>query len=208
MSEFTAGSLTIQRYKTQLGELNPGYIRDLNDKWVLFMTADTEVGEELPEQVRMLSAAMPVLYFYNFEDHAWGYRIVNQGEELAALHVSYELKDEFILKLAAERYPDEDLFERVYVDPSQTVYNQLAQEINGWPSYEEAVANQFANRNVEQFRWFEVDDAGIEQLRAILNADYYRTLGSYRQLVREFKELLDMKEMSWIRYDDLGRRDR
>ncbi|TYP73215.1 hypothetical protein [Paenibacillus methanolicus] len=204
MSEFTAGSLTIQPYKTKLSEMNPVYMRDLNDKWVLFMTEDTEAGEELPEQVRALSAALPVLYFYNFEDHAWGYRIVHEGEELAALHVSYEVKDEFIMQLAAQRYPDQDLFELVYVDPGQTVYNQLAQEVNAWPSYVEAVANQFANRNVEQFRLFDVEDACIERLRDILNGDYYGTLGSYRQLVREFKEVLHMKEMSWIRYDSLA----
>lgn len=205
MSEFTAGSLTIQPYKAILNDMNLSYMKDLNDKWVLFMTEGTEVNDEVPEQVRDISAGIPGLYFYNFEDHGWGYWIVYQGEELARVQVSYELMDGFIMDLAAERYPDEDVFELIYLDPhGRGVYRQLEQEIRALPSYEEAIANQFANCNVEQFCLFDVDNDSVERLRLLLNAEYYKTLGSYRQLVGAFKELLQIKEMSWIRYDNLG----
>lgn len=202
MSEFTAGSLTLISHKPSVATFNPTYARDLNDNWFVFMTADTYVNDNLPDRVREISHAAPVLYFYNFEDQCWGYRIVHQGEEAAHAYVSYELKDSLVGDLAVERYPDEDIIELLYIDPKERgIYKQLEQEVEASSSYQEALHEQFINSNVEQFRLFHMDDDRIARLKQILSVDYLNGLQSIHSLVDEFKALIDIEQMSWIRSD-------
>ena len=109
MSEFTAGVL----YRTTqaeilnplLEELTTVMIADydtLNDKWwvaTLYGEIQFSVAAPLDSDreavnallaLRTLSRHAPLLYFYNAEDHGWGYRILHQGEETARFDQSYE----------------------------------------------------------------------------------------------------------------------
>ncbi|MDG0791204.1 hypothetical protein OMP38_10225 [Cohnella ginsengisoli] len=205
MSEFTAGSLTLLSNKPTVTNFNPTYIRDLNEKWFVFMTEDTFVNENLPDCVREISRGVPVLYFYNFEDHFWGYRVVHQGQEVAHAYVSYELKDTLICDLAAERYPDEDTIELLYVDTKgKNIYHQLEQEVKVTSAYQEAIFNQFASSNVDQFRLFHIDEDRIAQLKHILSVNYLNALELIHTLVDEFKSLIQIEQMSWISSDQVN----
>lgn len=53
----------------------------LNDKFVVYLSEDVYIGEIIPESMIQLSQEIPLLYFYNFEDHHWGYRLLVQGEK-------------------------------------------------------------------------------------------------------------------------------
>lgn len=205
MSEFTSGSLTLLKYKEEILEYDPIYIKDLNDKWFVFITKDTGVSEEIPESLFRISGKTPVLYFYNFEDHCWGYRVVYNLQEIASLYISYDLVDSMIIELAEERYPEEDHIEFLYVDPrGDKIRTELIEEVQKSNRYNERIEKQFTNCNLEAFRLFELDNERIRQLDNILNKNYYTQLESKYQLVEEFKEILNIEEMSWIRADRIN----
>ncbi|WP_431087663.1 hypothetical protein [Paenibacillus sp. 8b26] len=205
MSEFTSGSLSLLKYKEAILDYDPMYMKDLNDKWFVFITKDTGVSEEIPVSLFQISEKIPVLYFYNFEDHCWGYRVVYNSQEIASLHISYELVDTMIMKLAEERYPEEDHVEFLYIDPrGEKIRNELIEEVQRSNEYNEKIVKQFTNCNLETFRLFELDNERIKQLDNILNNNYYTQLESKHQLVEGFKELLNIQEMSWIRADRIN----
>ncbi|MBE7896940.1 hypothetical protein G7L40_16360 [Paenibacillus polymyxa] len=205
MSELTSGSLSLLKYKEAILKHDPVYAEDLNDKWFVFITKDTEESEEIPESLFQISEKIPVLYFYNFEDHCWGYRVVYNSQEIASLHISYVLLDTSIIKLAEQRYPEEDHIEFLYVDPrGDKIRIELIEEVLRSNEYNEKIAKQFTNCNLETFRFFELDNEQIKQLEDILNNSYYTQLESEHELVEEFKELLNIEEMSWIRADRMN----
>ncbi|MDT0121598.1 hypothetical protein Q9R46_03025 [Paenibacillus sp. RRE4] len=204
MSEFTSGSVTLMKYKEEILKYDPIYIDDLNNQWFVFITKDTEVSEEIPESLVRISEKIPVLYFYNFEDHGWGYRLVYNSKEIASLQIIYELIDTIIIELAEERYPEEDHIEFLYVDPrGENIRIELIEEVQSTNKYNEAIARQFINCNLEAFKRFEIADEQIQRLSQVLNANYYSQLESKHQLVDEFKEVLNIQEMSWIQVDHL-----
>ncbi|WP_138754588.1 hypothetical protein [Paenibacillus sinopodophylli] len=93
MSEFTSGNLTLTAYKDQLDQSKLNYIKELNEEWVVFFTDDTDISDNVSDTVLHLSEQLPVLYFYNAEDHGWGYRIFFGRKCLASLDINYELED-------------------------------------------------------------------------------------------------------------------
>lgn len=203
MSEFTSGSLTLLKYKEAITEFRPVYINDLNNEWVVFITEDTFISEELPESCLQISEAAPVLYFYNFEDHCWGYRIVHNGQEVASVHVSYELEHTMLMNLAEERYSEvDDLIDFLYIDPKgQPVREQLIEEIGNSDAYKEAIDEQFENRNVDSFKLFNISDDLTKKLEAMMNSEFFLQLESEQELVEQFKVLINVEEMSWLRAD-------
>lgn len=204
MSEFSSGSLTLMKYKEMISEFSTIRIQDLNEDWFYFVTEDTVGDENTPDYVYKISKRIPVIYFYNFEDHGWGYSIVSEGQEVANVHVSYWIEDNLMMKLAEERYPDADLIEFLYVDPiGQKIAEEIVEEIQGSEAYTESIHEQFINRNLESFRLLEASDEQINRLRDILSGDYFMQLESKHELVEEFKEVLNIQEMSWMNADEM-----
>lgn len=202
MSEFTSGCLTLVKYKEWLTELSPTYMTELNDEWLVFITKDTFVDEDIPDSLYEISNKFPVMYFYNFEDHCWGYSIVSNSQEVANVHVSYELEYTMLMSLAEERYPEEDPNEFLYDDVNGSkIRENLEEELQNSKQYKELINQQFLNCNVDSFKLFGISDEQINELVGILTSDYLMQLESDHQLVEEFKEILHIQEMSWIRSD-------
>lgn len=200
MSEFTAGNLILHSNKQALTEYQPKYIEELNDNWIVFMTEDTYVSDGVPESIFAISEKIPVLYFYNFEDHGWGYSIVHQSEITACLNVSYETEFTLLVHLAAERYPEEeDPIELIFSPEGNAILEELTLELQRSDQLAVALDKQFENRNVDQFKLFQVSDEQIDRLAAILHTEYF--ISAKHQLVEEFKDILNLTEMSWIRAD-------
>lgn len=63
MSELTSGSLSLLKYKRAVLDYDPVYAEDLNDKWFVFVTKDTEVSEEIPESLFQISEKNPSVIF-------------------------------------------------------------------------------------------------------------------------------------------------
>ncbi|BFT72536.1 hypothetical protein [Paenibacillus sp. P36] len=85
MSEFTAGSLIRNSYLDTVQQHNPLIVKELNEQWSVFITSGTGISEMAPTDVMEISKHLPVLYFYNFEDHGWGFTLLHQGEAVSAL---------------------------------------------------------------------------------------------------------------------------
>jgi len=146
MSEFTYGSLTSGNDRTLLKKYCPrgSAICRLNERWTAFFTEEDGVISS-PNNILELSKEMPVFYFYNLEDHCWGYQIWSQGEKVSSLHFSYEFEAELLFSVAQKRYPDQKniasfLFED---EEGQSIYEQIESELSDPAFFEKELANHF-----------------------------------------------------------------
>ncbi|MBB3073514.1 hypothetical protein FHS14_006573 [Paenibacillus baekrokdamisoli] len=174
-------------------------IKVLDEKWVAYLTHDDNYLEyqDAPDYIYQLSNDAPVLYFTNFSDHFWGYRIFSNGQEIAYLRISYELPGEIIHEILQERYPDKEIFE-LYDDDLQ---EEISKEVFENGILDDAIEQLFDECNVSAFKLFDITNEQIEKLRLILNPTYYREHKKLFNLVDEFKEIVGINEMSWIRHE-------
>lgn len=203
MSEFTAGNLTLVSFKEQITPDQLSYIKELNGDWLVFFTDETGVNDEASETVNDLTEDIPVLFFYNAEDHGWGYRIIHKKELLAKVDVNYELEESMLMQLVEKRHPDmDDPIELLYIDDEgEELRARYMEEVSASSELQQAIALQFSSRNVEHFKLFNVDAEKIQKLNGLLTYENWLRLESPWQLVEQFKELLNLEEMSWIRPD-------
>ncbi|TYP71987.1 hypothetical protein [Paenibacillus methanolicus] len=203
MSEFTYGNIIRTEDKAIIFKhLSSGtpYI-ELNDRWLAFFTK--EDGEQRSSDlVEELSIHCPVLYFYNLEDHFWGFEILNQGEFISSFHFSYELEGELEYDIASERYPDVDLFGSV---EGEKVFEEVQTELQNPDVLEREIRKHFESVNAEDFQLFGVNEEAIRGLKQLLTAETF--LNSQWDAVDRFKEFLDLTQMSWIRYDRTENRE-
>jgi hypothetical protein len=198
MSEFTFGFLV---RNTELNEqfvkklANTPLMRPLNSDWLVLNYEDWGIHQS----ILTLSKSTPVLLFHNAEDHGWGFEIFQNGEGISKLDISYEMEEEFILKEFEKRYPDmEDYFEFMYMNPEgQEIYAKLKEEMD----ISEKVEEQFASCDINAFKLLSVDENQIKELYTILTPGHLLSLEDIFELVEEFKRILGMEEMSWIRPD-------
>lgn len=200
MSEFTSGHLMLALHKEIIHNhvIAGAVVKQLDEKWVSFFTPDDHYLEyqNAPEFVYKLSKDAPVLFFCNFEDHFWGYRIFSKGQEVAYLRISYELEEEIIIERFKEKYPGRDILE-LY----DGAYDEVAAEFLEQGGLEKAIDGLFSESHVEAFKLFDISDEQIEQLRFILNSNYYKSHENIFDLVEEFKECVGIVEMSWKSHD-------
>ncbi|MFS1512660.1 hypothetical protein VQL36_09510 [Chengkuizengella sp. SCS-71B] len=203
MSEFTAGSLALKKSMQKVEQHSTvTSVQEINDNWIVFITNDTSVSDIVPESVFEISKEFPILYFFNFEDHCWGYYIILQGKIVANISFSYEEENTAVVRLAEERHPDEDIMELLYIEPNaKELYNKLLFEVKDNPEYLRKIEEQLENKNVEFFKLFNIPDEVITKLEYILSAEYWNNLKNKHDLVEEFKQLLEINEMRWIRSD-------
>ncbi|MFC4777764.1 hypothetical protein ACFO9Q_13280 [Paenibacillus sp. GCM10023252] len=201
MSEFTSGHLMLAAHigAVKKNAIPGSIIKQLDDKWIVYLTPNDNYleSEHVPEYIITLSNDAPVLYFSNFGDHFWGYRIFSEGNEIAYLRISYELEEELIIKTFEERYPEQDRFD-YYDGEYQEEIIQFIEE-NGL--FEVALNEMFAECNVMSFRLFNMTDEQVDKLSMILSSSNYREIDNVYSLVDEFKEIAGIHEMSYIRYE-------
>jgi len=198
MSEFTAGNLTSIKYKGFIEQRNPTFLKQLNENWLVFFTEDTAVNDEVPEDVLNATENIPILYFFNFEDHGWGYSIIFKGKVLSNFRLSYELENSLLIELIQERYPDVDPIEFLFTNPEA---DGLKVEVRNSQRFKEEVERLFINCNLDNFELFELNTDQITRLKAIMSFVYLEGLDSNLELVDRFKEIVNLVEMSWIRSD-------
>lgn len=134
MSEFTSGNLLLSKDRNIIKQCNVSslILKELNNKWAVFFTEDNYIESEVPNYIIEVSKECPILYFYNYEDYGWGYRIISKGEEVAKLMINYSLEDDIITEIIQQRYPEiEDIFEFIYdEDEGREAYEKIREEIN------------------------------------------------------------------------------
>lgn len=203
MSEFTSGSLVLNNdiYKNTL-LINPRVqnIYQLNDNWIVFLTNDTYLDNDFPKSIIEISKEIPILYFYNFEDHCWGFRIVINGEEATSFELDYELRNRMVIDLAQKRYPDKDIIEFLYIDEEgSTLRKEIEEEIDS--NFWDSLRSKYAGLDIEKFKMFNFSEEIIQKLCRLMKIEYLQTLSLQHNLVDEFKNIIGIQEMSWVRAD-------
>ncbi|WP_017811971.1 hypothetical protein [Paenibacillus shenyangensis] len=204
MSEFTAGNIILAAHKEMVKDQLPSgtAIYRLNDKWITWLTKDdghiADHNHKAPAYIYRVSDRVPVLYFYNAEDHWWGYQVFDQGKEIARLHFSFEYEDELVYKIAKKRYPESSSSDLLFSGKLEDLYTEL-KESN---IFEEEFKRVFDDCNTEAFRLFGCNDEQINQLNNILNIDYIENgIEKNMSLAEEFKSIIGIPEMFFVRYD-------
>ncbi|MDQ0874359.1 hypothetical protein QFZ77_003018 [Paenibacillus sp. V4I3] len=104
MSEFTQGTLLkighvsdILRLRRQL-DMNC-IIQVLNSNWAVFFYRE-QISIPYVEQFHLVcSLSFPLLAFYNFEDHGWGFTVYQDGQTYHKFDISYEEIDGNLQKI-------------------------------------------------------------------------------------------------------------
>ncbi|GGG60159.1 hypothetical protein [Paenibacillus radicis (ex Gao et al. 2016)] len=204
MSEFTSGNLILTTYKHIVQKHNTIHVEELNNKWSVFITESTGASEAVPEDIMDITQEAPVLYFYNFEDHGWGFSIVQRGDVIATFDFSYEQEEIELMEYVQEKFPDQDHIELLYLSPDSDSFKEdMVQELEQLRSKEDRVKALINRLDVTAFSLFELRADQLEQLRQLLELENLSNPQNQYQLVEEFKGILDIEEMSWIGADRL-----
>ncbi|MCD1261416.1 hypothetical protein B5M42_021680 [Paenibacillus athensensis] len=205
MSEFTSGCLTPNTKKAVAyltKQSSVIRVAPLNEDWIIFLTEDTYVDNSVSSAIQHVSSEIPVLYFYNFEDHCWGYKLLEAGRTLAEFELDYEAKHSRVIQLAQQLYPTKDIIEFLYIDiEGQAVREQLEQQVED--QYVNTVRIAYQQANIDAFRILGVSGGVLQNLGEIMSVEHFEALQSKHDLVEQFKVALGIPEMSWIRVDRL-----
>jgi len=188
MSEFTAGNVILKGHLEDVQKKFPqAKVQSLNDKYDIFLT-DDDVTQSVPPGFSELSAVIPILHFYNAEDHGWGYRVLDRGGVTASFDYSYWIEEYLFQELAEERYPESEPFEL-----PEEIKNSIYEEIPHMEEFKKRYREQFDDIGLEAFAVFGVDPQQLEQTFA---AEYD---GPF-DFVERFKETVGIPELAWINY--------
>ncbi|WP_139999798.1 hypothetical protein [Paenibacillus paridis] len=202
MSEFTSGSLVMNKHRKAIEDFNPTLIKPLNDKWSVFFTKGTEVSGTYPEDIIKMTTSLPILYFYNFEDHGWGFTILYQSRVISAFDYSYEADAIELHNYVQERFPEEDAIELLYIKPNSDDFRvKMFKEFYKEHSKEDKVKKLIKSLDVDAFALFNIDSGGLDKLRDVFSMESLMNLQNHFTLINDFKETIDIKEMCWIRAD-------
>lgn len=194
MSEFTSGNILLSeaREVVRAHARKGSGIVQLNDKFIAYITEDIYIDEQVPGYIVELSRETPVLYFYNFGDHHWGYRLLVQGKEEASIHISYEFEEEITYEIAEERYPDK-AFDELFSDGFM---EELREELVANAIFEERFEATLNHCHPELFSLLNASEEQIVRLREIFNTEYiHHDIDEGMELVEEFKSILGIEEM-------------
>lgn len=196
MSEFSVGVLflNVDRYdlEDQILDLENCFIHELNEIWSILLFEDEWIESgETAAWLLDLSQITPLLYVYHAEDHGWGYRLLHEGREHAYASVNYNLEVDLAIELAAERYPGQNPFE---------IFDQLSEELNRSGVYRQALSELLANKNVEAFEIFDLNEDQVEALDRLLSVEALLDDDCLVDNVDQFKEILGIEEFNWLSY--------
>ncbi|NQX67575.1 hypothetical protein HQN90_15745 [Paenibacillus alba] len=95
MSEFTQGTLLKSRHVSDILRLRQQWDMDcivqmLNSNWAVFFYRE-QISVPYVEQFHLVcSLSFPLLAFYNFEDHGWGFTVYQDGQTYHKFDIFYE----------------------------------------------------------------------------------------------------------------------
>ncbi|MCZ8519881.1 hypothetical protein [Paenibacillus caseinilyticus] len=204
MSEFTYGTAVRAEHMDKIRKHAPNgsaAILPLSEHWVGVFTRDDGESGGPEEFLSTLSTECPALYFYNLEDHHWGYTLWHEGDMISSVHVSYEMETELMFKIFRERYPDKRA-SFLMTKEGEAVQQQIEKELAQGDNYAAALRKHFETAYPEDFKLFGLDERTVEALRELLTAESFLR-GDAR--VGTFKALTGLEEFSWVRYERIER---
>lgn len=110
------------------------------------------------------------------------------------------------MKYVQEKFPDQDHIELLYLSPESHVFKEkMMKELEQLRSDEDRFKSLLERLNVGAFSLFELGATRLEQLRNMFELRNLSNLQNPYKLVNEFKGILGIEEMSWIRVDRIER---
>ena len=208
MSDYTWGVLflkpNLRPVEQQIqGFVLPFIVRELNDKWgALFVEGDKYEYPPVSPKILEISREIPLLFFQHPEDHGWGYALCNGGAVIALLWVAYDLGWNMTLELAQQRYPEvEDYFGGEFYP-----WQELMDEVLASDAYRNECIQQYSYLNLKELQIFGLSAADIKMLEEAISPDTCFNWESLHAQSQVFKEVLGIKEMSWMSYRYLMKR--
>lgn len=225
MSEFTAGLLYLSGDANRISaalEENADFVEgreELDEHWHVMLLdfsahgllalADADLagmnGQEraefdaLNDALKELSKAAPILYFYNAEDHGWGYRLYHQGQRVARADLDYEADYRIAEAAILAQHPGRDIFDPAVA--TLAAWKAVHDAARRGAGFTAAVGAALALAHPEAFACFGFPPQILQGLFALL--DPAAVLAAYRDekiftLVHEFKKLLGIEHMTWL----------
>lgn len=204
MSEYTYGVLFLQEHADKMNMMLartqydlPFALRPLNTKWHALFLKDYDGSMPATEKMLLeVSHAIPLLRFFK-GDEGWAYFVYSAGQCIASCYDSNEIAYYMARELGEARYPDNPEF---FLD--EDLFPPLLEEVENSPAYWAAVVEQFRSKNVAALALFAIDQPIITQIDHLLTAEWVPPKGrpGYWGRGDEFKELMDMEEMTWKSY--------
>lgn len=197
MSEFSVGVLFSQENKHKVENYiktdDLGFVKDLNEDWAVLLVEDQWLqNPSTVEWLLELSKACPLLYLANAEDHGWEYHIFNEGADVAAAKVDYDLETTLAFAISEEKYPGEDAI---------SILDQLYDELEESGEYVKAIEQNLSRKNVESFRLFDVGSRQVRALDELLTTETLLQEEGLLDLIEQFKEIINIEEFCWISYE-------
>jgi hypothetical protein len=220
MSEFTFGLLYRRQDADALDPLldDVDFVNDhdsLDDDWhvatldleavsVLFEPQQDDWPEEVLQTKRVvvgallsLSQTAPLLFFYNAEDHGWGYRLFHQGQECARFDLNYEADYQIAEAILHATHPGDDIH-RVCSSEAWEAAHRQARESDAWLVQ---LREGSAQAHPERFAVFGLSPETIASMSDLLSEPSLKDALSgedFHEPVERFKTLLGIKEMRWL----------
>jgi hypothetical protein len=209
MSEFTYGTLFLTENRRKIQQAAQSYsypyiIKKLNRKWTGFFSKATDYWEQAGRfWLLETSLHVPLLYLADAEDHGWTYRVIQRGLVRAEVNVDYELLWGMAERLAGERHPEwrGNLMDAIL--ENRIDWGGIQSEVLHSTQYQQALDNQFIQKNVDELAVFRVIPKKLREIDSILTTNWY--LENTSQQVQRFKELLGIKGFSWTSHRHLSR---
>lgn len=214
MSEFTFGLLYRGAAADKLDPLldDLAFVNDhdvLNDAWhVATLDMDacamlTQAGEAWPDELGIraqlldVSRTAPLLFFYNAEDHGWGYRLIHQGKEVARFDLNYEADYPIAEGLLKAAHPSQDIHQCCTSDEWEAAH----QKARASEAYLTQLREGRACANPVQFAVFGMSKETLAELDTQLSeSSLLSTLEGegFQDPVERFKVILGIEEMRWL----------
>ena len=87
---------------------------------------------------------------------------------------------------------------------SPEIWEDTLQEVLNSVEFQSRVIKQYAQANVHELETFEVTPEPLNELKTLLNAEWYLKNNPERfSQVGEFKRILGIQEVRWVSYDYL-----
>ncbi|MDO3412194.1 hypothetical protein QWJ34_20695 [Saccharibacillus sp. CPCC 101409] len=204
MSEFTWGHLILNRDLDKVEAFRPVKVKTLNDKWSVFFTPESRIGDDRTAEVLKAESDIPILSFENAGDYGWGFAITRGGKVLSRFELSYMAEDQDLVELTERDYPGEEPSELLYMsENSSKIYAEMLGKLRAVYPLRQRIEKWLAPFSADAFREFDLSEEQVERIGRLLNADHLTQVWEKEvlKIVEQFKEIVGIEEMNWISPD-------
>lgn len=155
-----------------------------------------EMKQAIVGALLFLSQTAPLLFFYNTEDHGWGFRLFHQGEECARFDLNYEADYQIAEAILRAAHPGDDIH-RVCTAEAWEAAHRKARDSDAWLAQ---LHEGLAQAHPERFAVFGLSPETIASLGDLLAEMSLKNVAgeAFHEPVERFKALLGIEEMRWL----------